>query len=233
MWLLLESLRTVQCMPKGNFPFFNWTKKGVFFKINMTVQFSPLTIWVRGGTWGTIQQWSPISFFFVCVCFVVVFCRRPSWAVLVQMSKSGCLCQCCFVLFLGPFKNQVEVTLQYPDIAVDQYGNLGFWTIIYNQVLFYSPLLALCSSTVLATNMNLNCSFLYVVTSASSPKLMKEGWKKSCFVLFRFWLPFFSGMRCTVSLHACGPLHMYSAFVWLIIITVVIMCSFLCHLYFE
>ena len=38
----------------------------------------------------------------------------------------------------GPFSSQLEVTLQYPDIAVDQYGNLGFWTIIYNQVWFGS-----------------------------------------------------------------------------------------------
>ncbi|KAK7101922.1 dipeptidyl peptidase 1-like [Littorina saxatilis] len=35
--------------------------------------------------------------------------------------------------FTGPFKSQLEVTLQYPDVAVDQYGNIGFWTIIYNQ----------------------------------------------------------------------------------------------------
>nr|KAG5711311.1 hypothetical protein BaRGS_006008 [Batillaria attramentaria] len=34
---------------------------------------------------------------------------------------------------LGPFASEVEVTLTYPDLAVDQFGNAGFWTIIYNQ----------------------------------------------------------------------------------------------------
>ncbi|PVD24760.1 hypothetical protein C0Q70_15246 [Pomacea canaliculata] len=35
--------------------------------------------------------------------------------------------------FSGPFKSDLQVQLLYPDIAVDQFGNTGFWTIIYNQ----------------------------------------------------------------------------------------------------
>ena len=29
---------------------------------------------------------------------------------------------------------KVSVKLMYPNVAVDEYGNEGFWTIIYNQV---------------------------------------------------------------------------------------------------
>ncbi|XP_076448030.1 dipeptidyl peptidase 1-like [Babylonia areolata] len=35
--------------------------------------------------------------------------------------------------FAGPVQSKVEITLDFPDVAVDQYGNMGFWTIIYNQ----------------------------------------------------------------------------------------------------
>ena len=30
--------------------------------------------------------------------------------------------------------NKVKVNLKYPDVAVDQFGNIGTWTMIYNQV---------------------------------------------------------------------------------------------------
>ena len=34
----------------------------------------------------------------------------------------------------GPVKSVVKVNLLFPDVVVDQFGNKGFWTIIYNQV---------------------------------------------------------------------------------------------------
>ncbi|ESO99545.1 hypothetical protein LOTGIDRAFT_203670 [Lottia gigantea] len=34
---------------------------------------------------------------------------------------------------MGNPKSQLQVTLYFPDVAVDEFGNKGFWTIIYNQ----------------------------------------------------------------------------------------------------
>jgi len=38
--------------------------------------------------------------------------------------------------FLEPFRpvDKVKVELKYPNVAVDQFGNIGTWTMIYNQV---------------------------------------------------------------------------------------------------
>ena len=47
-----------------------------------SVQFTPLTDWVVGGTWGTIQQRSSSS----------LFCRRPSPAVLAWAGMSTFWC---------------------------------------------------------------------------------------------------------------------------------------------
>lgn len=35
--------------------------------------------------------------------------------------------------FNGPINTQIKITLLYPDVAIDQFNNEGFWTIIYNQ----------------------------------------------------------------------------------------------------
>ena len=37
-------------------------------------------------------------------------------------------------LFSGQMKSVVKVNLMFPDVALDQFGNKGFWTMIYNQV---------------------------------------------------------------------------------------------------
>ena len=47
-----------------------------------SVQFSPLTDWVVGGTWGTIQQKTSSS----------LFCRRPLWAILAWTGMSTRWC---------------------------------------------------------------------------------------------------------------------------------------------
>ena len=39
-----------------------------------------------------------------------------------------------------PVVSKTRMVLKYPDVAVDQFGNIGTWTMIYNQVvviLFY------------------------------------------------------------------------------------------------
>ena len=42
---------------------------------------------------------------------------------------------------LDPAEVKLEVTLYFPDKAIDQFGNEGFWTLIYNQVIFIFDLL--------------------------------------------------------------------------------------------
>ena len=34
----------------------------------------------------------------------------------------------------GKASSQIEVELLYPDVALDEFGNKGFWTMVYNQV---------------------------------------------------------------------------------------------------
>lgn len=42
----------------------------------------------------------------------------------------------CTLSCIDPAEYKLEVTLQFPDKAYDQFGNVGFWTLIYNQVIF-------------------------------------------------------------------------------------------------
>jgi len=37
----------------------------------------------------------------------------------------------------GDIKYKYQVTLDYPNIATDEFNNKGTWTLIYNQVLFF------------------------------------------------------------------------------------------------
>ena len=53
-----------------------------FDSCRSSVQFSPLTDWVVGGTWGSIQQRSSSS----------LFCRRPLWAALAWAGMSSLWC---------------------------------------------------------------------------------------------------------------------------------------------
>merc|ERR1712012_64046 len=34
---------------------------------------------------------------------------------------------------LGPVSHELVLKLRYPDGAVDEFGNIGFWTMVYNQ----------------------------------------------------------------------------------------------------
>ena len=36
---------------------------------------------------------------------------------------------------VAPVVSKLRVDLKYPNIAVDQFGNIGSWTMVYNQVL--------------------------------------------------------------------------------------------------
>ena len=40
-----------------------------------------------------------------------------------------------FIVFLNyAVESTYHVTLKFPDVAIDDEGNTGFWTLIYNQV---------------------------------------------------------------------------------------------------
>ena len=43
-------------------------------------------------------------------------------------------CDCCLDIAADAFNKKFSVQLDYPDTAEDQFGNIGTWTIIYNQV---------------------------------------------------------------------------------------------------
>jgi len=39
------------------------------------------------------------------------------------------------ILFIAEnYKYKYQLTLVYPDFVMDEFGNTGFWTLIYNQV---------------------------------------------------------------------------------------------------
>lgn len=44
-------------------------------------------------------------------------------------SKSSIVCS----NFSGPIANTLHINLRFPNVALDNYGNKGFWTIVYNQ----------------------------------------------------------------------------------------------------
>ena len=56
-----------------------------------------------------------------------IVCTLPS--VITGLSHCG--------LFdsTGPVQSKIHVKLSYPDTATDEFGNAGFWTLIYNQVI--------------------------------------------------------------------------------------------------
>ena len=33
------------------------------------------------------------------------------------------------------FEDSIKIKLDFPDVAVDEFGNTGFWSLIYNQVI--------------------------------------------------------------------------------------------------
>ena len=36
-----------------------------------------------------------------------------------------------------PVVDKIRVELKYPNVAVDQFGNIGTWTMVYNQVCIF------------------------------------------------------------------------------------------------
>jgi len=54
-------------------------------------------------------------------------------------SAKAFLMFCCTVLFFllifaVTYKYKYQLDLAYPDVVTDEFGNNGFWTLIYNQV---------------------------------------------------------------------------------------------------